>query len=99
MVTNLILDRRNESSLSVTWLPTRHRSQVPISYEVMYFEKGEEKLYTVQHLQEPKVTLGNLQPDTAYLLRVRSVTPSGDGPYSQEQEFRTLPQGSPFHTG
>ncbi|KAH0628534.1 hypothetical protein JD844_009854, partial [Phrynosoma platyrhinos] len=99
LVTNLILDRRNESSLSVTWLPTRHRSQVPISYEVMYFEKGDEKLFTVQHLKEAKVTLGNLQPDTAYLLRVRSITPSGGGPFSQEQEFRTLPQDTGMLSG
>lgn len=55
--------------------------------------QGEDKHYTVQQLQEPQVTLVNLQPDTAYLLRVRSVTPLGHGPYSQDQEFRTLPQG------
>ncbi|XP_062827812.1 ephrin type-A receptor 1 [Anolis carolinensis] len=99
IVTNINLDSQNESSLSVTWLPTRHRSHVPISYEVMYFEKGEEKHYTVQHLKEPKVTLANLQPDTSYLLRVRSVTPSGEGPFSQEQEFRTLPQETGIPSG
>uniref|UniRef100_A0A6J0VEA7 receptor protein-tyrosine kinase n=1 Tax=Pogona vitticeps TaxID=103695 RepID=A0A6J0VEA7_9SAUR len=99
MVTNLILDRQNESSLSVSWLPPRHRSHIPITYEVMYFEKGEEKHYTVQHLQEPKVTLANLQPDTAYLLRVRSITPVGDGQFSQEQEFRTLPQDTGMLSG
>ncbi|XP_062985065.1 ephrin type-A receptor 1 [Elgaria multicarinata webbii] len=99
MVTDLILDRRNESSLSVTWLPTRHRSQSSVKYEVMYFEKGEEKHYTVQHLQEPRVTLENLQPDTAYLLRVRSVSDLGQGQFSQEQEFRTLPQDTGVPSG
>ncbi|XP_013921468.1 PREDICTED: ephrin type-A receptor 1 isoform X1 [Thamnophis sirtalis] len=92
VVTNVILDKRNDSSLSVTWLPSRLRSQSSVNYEVLYFEKGEEKHYTVHHLQKPQVTLANLQPDTAYLLRVRSITPLGPGPYSQEQEFRTLPQ-------
>ncbi|XP_039194606.1 ephrin type-A receptor 1 isoform X4 [Crotalus tigris] len=92
VVTNIILDKQNDSSLSVTWLPSRHRSQSSVNYEVLYFVKGEEKHYTVHHLQKPQVTLANLQPDTAYLLRVRSITPLGPGPYSQEQEFRTLPQ-------
>uniref|UniRef100_A0A8D2IT00 Ephrin type-A receptor 1 n=1 Tax=Varanus komodoensis TaxID=61221 RepID=A0A8D2IT00_VARKO len=99
IVTNLVLDRRNDTSLSVTWLPTRHRSQSSVNYEVMYFEKGEEKHYTVQHLQEPQVTLTNLQPDTAYLLRVRSITPLGPGPFSQEQEFCTLPQDTGAPSG
>ncbi|KAL7988495.1 hypothetical protein Chor_007414 [Crotalus horridus] len=96
VVTNIILDKQNDSSLSVTWLPSRHRSQSSVNYEVLYFVKGEEKHYTVHHLQKPQVTLANLQPDTAYLLRVRSITPLGPGPYSQEQEFRTLPQGCLF---
>ena len=47
----------------------------------------------MKHLIEPNVTLRDLQPDTAYLLRVRSITPLGPGPYSPEQEFRTLPPG------
>lgn len=47
----------------------------------------------MKHLLEPNVTLRDLQPDTAYLLRVRSITPLGPGPYSPEQEFRTLPPG------
>ncbi|XP_077777181.1 ephrin type-A receptor 1 isoform X1 [Podarcis muralis] len=98
-VTDLILARRNDSSLSVTWSPTRHRSRSSVNYEVMYFEKGEEKHYTVQHLQEPQVTLANLQPDTAYLMRVRSITDSVAGPYSQEQEFRTLPQDTGMPSG
>ncbi|XP_048360444.1 ephrin type-A receptor 1 isoform X2 [Sphaerodactylus townsendi] len=92
MVSYLSMVKRNDSSLSVTWQAPRVRSQNAVSFEVMYFEKGEEKHYTVHHLQEPKVTLVNLQPDTAYVLRVRSVTSFGNGPFSQEQEFRTLPQ-------
>nr|XP_056704459.1 ephrin type-A receptor 1 [Euleptes europaea] len=91
-VSYLTMVKQNDSSLSVTWQAPQARSQNAVSFEVMYFEKGEEKQYTVQHLQEPKVTLVNLQPDTAYVLRVRSVTPFGNGPFSQEQEFRTLPQ-------
>ncbi|KAM6469225.1 ephrin type-A receptor 1 isoform 3-T3 [Liasis olivaceus] len=98
-VTNVVLDKRNDSSLSVTWLPSRHRSHSSVSYEVLYFEKGEEKHYTVHHLQKPQVTLANLQPNTAYLLRVRSITPLGAGPYSQEQEFRTLRQDTGMLSG
>nr|XP_032619858.1 ephrin type-A receptor 1 [Chelonoidis abingdonii] len=52
---------------------------------------GEDAHYTVKQFHEPNVTLRDLQPDTAYLLRVRSITPLGPGPFSQEQEFRTLP--------
>lgn len=59
----------------------------------VWFLQGEEARYTVKHLLEPNVTLRDLQPDTAYLLRVRSITPLGPGPYSPEQEFRTLPPG------
>ncbi|XP_061493682.1 ephrin type-A receptor 1 isoform X2 [Rhineura floridana] len=98
-VTKLILARVNDSSLSVTWSATRHRSQSPMNYEVRYFEKGEDKQYTVQHLQEPQVTLANLQPDTTYLLSVRSITEFGNGPFSEEQEFRTLPQDTGVPSG
>ncbi|XP_053152118.1 ephrin type-A receptor 1 isoform X2 [Hemicordylus capensis] len=97
MVPSLSLERRNHSSLSVTWLTPTPRSSV--KYDVMYFKKGDEKHYTVQHLQEPQVTLVNLQPNTAYLLRVRSVTPLGKGPFSQEQEFSTLPQDTGVPSG
>ncbi|XP_054858243.1 ephrin type-A receptor 1 isoform X2 [Eublepharis macularius] len=92
MVSYLRMMKRNDSSLSLTWQAPPVLSQNSVSFEVMYFEKGEEKQYTVQHLQEPQVTLVNLQPDTAYVMRVRSITPFGHGPFSQAQEFRTLPQ-------
>ncbi|XP_060092926.1 ephrin type-A receptor 1 [Heteronotia binoei] len=98
-VSYLNMVKQNDTSLSVTWQAPHIRSQNAVSFEVMYFEKGEEKLYTVHHLQEPKVTLVNLQPDTAYILRVRSVTPLGNGPFSQEQEFRTLPQDTGVPSG
>nr|XP_010306004.1 PREDICTED: ephrin type-A receptor 1 [Balearica regulorum gibbericeps] len=90
-VSQFILTQRDDSSLSVSWLAPRQRSRTSVEYEVMFFEKGEEARYTVKHLLEPNVTLTDLQPDTAYLLRVRSITPLGPGPYSPEQEFRTLP--------
>ncbi|KAF2980173.1 hypothetical protein EK904_007105 [Melospiza melodia maxima] len=90
-VSQFILTQRDDSSLSVSWLAPRQRSRTSVEYEVMFFEKGEEARYTVKHLLEPNVTLRDLQPDTAYLLRVRSITPLGPGPYSPEQEFRTLP--------
>ncbi|XP_030309563.1 ephrin type-A receptor 1 isoform X3 [Calypte anna] len=90
-VSQFILTQRDDSSLSVSWLAPQQRSRTSVEYEVMFFEKGEEARYTVKHLLEPNVTLTDLQPDTAYLLRVRSITPLGPGPYSPEQEFRTLP--------
>ncbi|OXB76301.1 UNVERIFIED_CONTAM: hypothetical protein H355_014709 [Colinus virginianus] len=90
-VSQFILTQRDDSSLSVSWLAPRQRSRTSVEYEVMFFEKGEEARYTVKHLLEPNVTLTDLQPDTTYMLRVRSITPLGPGPYSQEQEFRTLP--------
>lgn len=93
-VSQFILTQRDDSSLSVSWLAPRQRSRTSVEYEVMFFEKGEEARYTVKHLLEPNVTLTDLQPDTTYLLRVRSITPLGPGPYSQEQEFRTLPPGT-----
>uniref|UniRef100_A0A7M4FX06 Ephrin type-A receptor 1 n=1 Tax=Crocodylus porosus TaxID=8502 RepID=A0A7M4FX06_CROPO len=90
-VSHLTLLQRDDSSLSFSWPAPKHSSRSSVEYEVVYFEKGEEKLYGVKHLQEPNVTLTNLQPDTAYLLRVRSITPLGPGPFSQDKEFRTLP--------
>ncbi|XP_075759524.1 ephrin type-A receptor 1 isoform X1 [Pelodiscus sinensis] len=90
-VSHLTLTQRDDSSLSVSWPAPRPRSRSSVQYEVMYFEKGEDAHYTVKQFHEPNVTLKDLQPDTAYLLRVRSITPLGIGPYSQEQEFRTLP--------
>lgn len=96
-VSDLILARRNDSSLSVTWPAPPHH--IPINYEVMYFEKGEDMQYTVQHLQEPQVTLANLKPDTAYVLCVRSSTLLGQGPFSQEREFRTLPKDTGMPSG
>ncbi|XP_050799398.1 ephrin type-A receptor 1 isoform X3 [Gopherus flavomarginatus] len=90
-VSHLTLTQRDDSSLSVSWPAPRHRSRSSVQYEVMYFEKGEDAHYTVKQFYEPNVTLRDLQPDTAYLLRVRSITPLGPGPFSQEQEFRTLP--------
>ncbi|XP_054858245.1 ephrin type-A receptor 1 isoform X4 [Eublepharis macularius] len=99
MVSYLRMMKRNDSSLSLTWQAPPVLSQNSVSFEVMYFEKGEEKQYTVQHLQEPQVTLVNLQPDTAYVMRVRSITPFGHGPFSQAQEFRTLPQDTGVPAG
>ncbi|KYO46506.1 ephrin type-A receptor 1 isoform X1 [Alligator mississippiensis] len=90
-VSHVTLLQRDDSSLSFSWPAPKHSSRSSVEYEVVYFEKGEEKLYGVKHLQEPNVTLTNLQPDTAYLLRVRSITPLGPGPFSQDKEFRTLP--------
>ncbi|KAM7180796.1 ephrin type-A receptor 1 isoform 1-T1 [Macrochelys suwanniensis] len=90
-VSHLTLTQRDDSSLSVSWPAPRHRSRSSVQYEVMYFEKGEDAHYTVKQFHQPNVTLRDLQPDTAYLLRVRSITPLGPGPFSQEQEFRTLP--------
>uniref|UniRef100_A0A8C3XWT7 Ephrin type-A receptor 1 n=1 Tax=Catharus ustulatus TaxID=91951 RepID=A0A8C3XWT7_CATUS len=78
-------------------LPLTQRGGSVLSFSMrllldpVWFLQGEEARYTVKHLLEPNVTLRDLQPDTAYLLRVRSITPLGPGPYSPEQEFRTLP--------
>uniref|UniRef100_A0A8D0L4Z8 Ephrin type-A receptor 1 n=1 Tax=Sphenodon punctatus TaxID=8508 RepID=A0A8D0L4Z8_SPHPU len=88
-VAYLTLMKSDENSLSLSWPAPQRRSSV--HYEVIFFEKGENMRYTVKHLSEPSVILKDLQPDTAYLLRVRSITPLGPGPFSQEQEFRTLP--------
>nr|XP_042710965.1 ephrin type-A receptor 1 isoform X2 [Chrysemys picta bellii] len=98
-VSHLTLTQRDDSSLSVSWPAPRHRSRSSVQYEVMYFEKGEDAHYTVKQFHEPNVTLRDLQPDTAYLLRVRSITPLGPGPFSQEQEFRTLPSDTGAPSG
>ncbi|XP_074857907.1 ephrin type-A receptor 1 isoform X2 [Carettochelys insculpta] len=98
-VSHLTLTQRDDSSLTVSWPAPRHRSRSSVQYEVIYFEKGEDTHYTVKQFHEPSVTLRDLQPDTAYLLRVRSITPLGPGPFSQEQEFRTLPLGTGAPSG
>lgn len=42
---------------------------------------------------EPRVLLTKLQPDTTYIVRVRTLTPLGPGPFSPDHEFRTSPPG------
>lgn len=38
-VSHFILTQRDDSSLSVSWLAPRQRSQTAVEYEVMFFEK------------------------------------------------------------
>ncbi|XP_029435343.1 ephrin type-A receptor 1 isoform X2 [Rhinatrema bivittatum] len=95
VVTQISLVKRGENSLSVSWVaPPQRRSQTQLSYEIKFYEKGGEKHYTVKQLQEPDVTLTDLQPDTTYHLQVRACTLLGAGPYSDQQEFQTLPSVS-----
>lgn len=46
-----------------------------------------------QMVLEPRVLLTELQPDTTYTVRVRTMTPLGPGPFSPDHEFRTSPPG------
>lgn len=48
---------------------------------------------------EPRVLLTKLQPDTTYIVRVRTLTPLGPGPFSPDHEFRTSPPVSRSLTG
>nr|XP_033780730.1 ephrin type-A receptor 1 isoform X1 [Geotrypetes seraphini] len=95
VVTQIILVKRSENSLSVSWTaPLQHRSQTHLSYEIKFYEKGDEEHYTVKEMQEPDVILNDLQPETTYLLQVRACSPLGAGPFSDHQAFQTLPAES-----
>lgn len=50
-----------------------------------------------QMVLEPRVLLTELQPDTTYIVRVRTLTPLGPGPFSPDHEFRTSPPGGVAH--
>lgn len=71
------------------WLSTAQLTQVPPIHTLQ-----DEEWY--QMVLEPRVLLTKLQPDTTYIVRVRTLTPLGPGPFSPDHEFRTSPPPGGF---
>ncbi|XP_032498316.1 ephrin type-A receptor 1 isoform X2 [Phocoena sinus] len=91
------LVKKAPRQLELTWAASRPRSPGGnLSYELHVLNQDEERY---QMVLEPRVLLTELQPDTTYTVRVRTMTPLGPGPFSPDHEFRTSPPVSRVVTG
>ncbi|XP_029417218.1 ephrin type-A receptor 1 isoform X1 [Nannospalax galili] len=94
---SLRLVKKEPRQLELTWAGSRSRSPGGnLSYELHVLNQDEE---WHQMVLEPRVLLTKLQPDTTYIVRVRTLTPLGPGPFSPDHEFRTSPPVSRSLTG
>ncbi|XP_022434657.1 ephrin type-A receptor 1 isoform X1 [Delphinapterus leucas] len=94
---SLRLVKKAPRQLELTWAASRPRSPGGnLSYELHVLNQDEERY---QMVLEPRVLLTELQPDTTYTVRVRTMTPLGPGPFSPDHEFRTSPPVSRVVTG
>ncbi|XP_071071425.1 ephrin type-A receptor 1 isoform X3 [Dasypus novemcinctus] len=86
---SLRLVRKEPRQLELTWAGSWPRTPGGnLSYELHVLNQDEERH---QKVLEPRVLLTELQPDTTYIVRVRTLTPLGPGPFSPDHEFRTSP--------
>ncbi|XP_004629077.1 ephrin type-A receptor 1 isoform X1 [Octodon degus] len=84
---SLKLVKKEPRQLELAWAESRPRSPGGnLSYELHVLYQDKEWYQTVL---EPRVLLTKLQPDTTYIVRVRTKTPLGPGPFSPDHEFRT----------
>ncbi|XP_010215825.1 PREDICTED: ephrin type-A receptor 2, partial [Tinamus guttatus] len=74
-------------------VPARQRARV-WKYEVTYSKKADENSYSVLRCEDTSVTIPKLAPGTAYVVRVQALTQEGEGTYSPQHEFETLPEGA-----
>lgn len=94
---SLKLVKKEPRQLELTWAGSRPRNPGGnLSYELHVLNQDEE---WHQMVLEPRVLLTKLQPDTTYIVRVRTLTPLGPGPFSPDHEFRTSPPVSRSLTG
>ncbi|ELK13759.1 Ephrin type-A receptor 1 [Pteropus alecto] len=94
---SLRLVRKEPRQLELSWAGGWPRSPGGnLSYELHVLNQDEERH---QMVLEPRVLLTELQPDTTYIVRVRTLTPLGPGPFSPDHEFRTSPPVSRGLTG
>nr|1X5A_A Chain A, Ephrin type-A receptor 1 [Mus musculus] len=90
---SLKLVKKEPRQLELTWAGSRPRNPGGnLSYELHVLNQDEE---WHQMVLEPRVLLTKLQPDTTYIVRVRTLTPLGPGPFSPDHEFRTSPPSGP----
>ncbi|XP_030319696.1 ephrin type-A receptor 2 [Calypte anna] len=93
-VTSVSLDGRTATSLALSWtVPPRQQSRV-WKYEVTYSKKVDENSYSVLRCEATSVTIPKLSPATAYVVRVQALTSDGQGAFSPQHEFETLPEGA-----
>ncbi|XP_004714049.1 ephrin type-A receptor 1 [Echinops telfairi] len=84
---SLRLVKKAPHQLELAWTGTQPRSPTNnLTYELHVLSQDEERH---QMVLEPRVLLTELQPDTTYTIRVRTVTSQGPGPFSPKHEFRT----------
>uniref|UniRef100_A0A8C6ZJX0 receptor protein-tyrosine kinase n=1 Tax=Nothoprocta perdicaria TaxID=30464 RepID=A0A8C6ZJX0_NOTPE len=55
--------------------------------------QADESSYSVLRCEDTSVTIAKLAPGTAYVVRVQALTQEGEGTYSPQHEFETLPEG------
>ncbi|CAB1329762.1 unnamed protein product [Coregonus sp. 'balchen'] len=94
-VTSMRLDERSPTSLSLSWaVAPRRPLPRPTRYELSYRKKDDNldvTTYTVLILEKSSVQISDLSPGTAYLFRVKALSPEGSPGESIEDEFETLP--------
>uniref|UniRef100_A0A8C7IN08 receptor protein-tyrosine kinase n=1 Tax=Oncorhynchus kisutch TaxID=8019 RepID=A0A8C7IN08_ONCKI len=94
-VTSMRLVERSPTSLSLSWAVAPHRPLPrPTRYELSYRKKDDNldvTTYTVLILEKSSVQISELSPATAYLFRVKALSPEGSPGGSMEDEFETLP--------
>ncbi|XP_068097728.1 ephrin type-A receptor 2 [Hyperolius riggenbachi] len=90
-VTNINLESKTATTLTLSWLAAPRQRSRALKYEVAYNKKNDENSYSVLRCDGNSVIIDNLSPDTVYVVRVQAQTLDGAGTYSMEYEYRTLP--------
>ncbi|XP_076973127.1 pikachurin isoform X2 [Tamandua tetradactyla] len=99
---DIVLDSLNCTAVSIHWKMPRHPTSPITGYTVFYSEVGadkslQERSHNVPLSQDawtPEEVIGDLKPDTEYLVSVAAYSQSGKGRLSSPRHVTTLSQDS-----
>ncbi|KAJ7998459.1 hypothetical protein DPEC_G00205160 [Dallia pectoralis] len=100
-VTDIHLDERGTTSLSLSWaLSRRAPSHVNYRYELIYWRKEDVRerdiTFKAVFLDKSSVQISDLSPGTVYMFKVQALGPEANpGGFSPEHEFRTQTMAEP----
>ncbi|KAJ5069941.1 ankyrin repeat and socs box protein [Anaeramoeba ignava] len=89
-IVEIFLKSRNEDSLIITWTPPEDNGDQITEYEfeITNVSKGSSNIHK-SNSSLPQFCFQNLNPDTEYLIRVRSKNAIGWSQWCMEESFRT----------
>lgn len=72
--------------------PFEERNGVITKYGVKLYEGQDTTQMVTNHTKSTRITISNLEPNTAYVVQVKAYTSVGGGPYSEEFVVNTPPE-------